>query len=192
VRVARYADDLTLGQARRRYFDTNGFGDGGYENTWVKLEAGPLPIFFPNTKSRVRSVKLHDLHHVLTEYDTTWTGESEIGAWEVGAGCRDHWAAWLLNLNGIAIGLAVAPRATFRAFVRGRRTQNLYAGDFEESLLDERVGAMRKRLGLHGSYSATAADTLLFTGVALASILVLALVTGLTLAPLLLLLGLLL
>jgi len=183
-----YADDLTLGEARRTYFDVNGFGDGGYDKTWVKLQAGPLPIFLPNTKSRVRSVRLHDLHHVLTGYDTTWTGESEIGAWEIGAGCADHWAAWLLNFNAIAVGLAIAPGATYRAFVRGRRTKNLYDGEYREALLDERVGAMRKRLGLDREFEAAVSDFAAFVAIATVSVATLALSVAVTFAPLALIL----
>ena len=173
-RVSHYADELTLAQARRLYFDANGFGEGGYEAAWVKLKAGPLSIYFPNTKSRVRSVRLHDLHHVLTEYETTWTGESEIAAWEIGGGCGDHWAAWLLNFNAVAIGLAIAPRAVLRAFVRGRRGRNLYASELDPRVLAETLGVMRERLGLTERAHGTSGDLVRFAEVALVSIVVFA------------------
>jgi hypothetical protein len=146
----RYGDDLTLRDARQQYFERSGFGDGGYASRWVKLQVGPLPLYFPNTKARVRAVKLHDLHHVLTEYDTTWSGEAEIGAWEVASGCGGHYAAWLLNLNAFALGLVIAPGAVYRAFMRGRCTGNLYAGQFDESLLARSVGTTRRELRLDG------------------------------------------
>jgi hypothetical protein len=174
-------DELTLAQARRLYFDANGFGDGGYEDRWVKLAAGPLPIYFPNSKSRVRSVRLHDLHHVVTGYATTWTGESEIGAWEVGGGCGDHWAAWLLNFNAIAIGLVIAPRLTLRAFALGRRSRNLYTGDFDARMLGETVGSTRDRLGLRHSPELAAGDLLRFAAIGLVSIVVFAASAGLPL-----------
>jgi len=143
-----YPDRLTLRDARQRYFDQNGFGDGGYDKSWVKLVAGPINLYFPNTASRVRAVRLHDLHHVLTGYDTTWTGESEIGGWELASGCRSYHAAWVLNLNALGVGLFVAPRATYRAFVRGRGTGNLYDGVFHDALLAKSVGEMRHALRL--------------------------------------------
>jgi hypothetical protein len=146
----RYGDDLTLRDARQQYFERSGFGDGGYGSRWVKLQVGPIPVYFPNTKARVRAVKLHDLHHVLTEYDTTWSGEAEIGAWEVASGCGGHYAAWLLNLNAFALGLVIAPGAVYRAFMRGRSTSNLYAGQFDESLLTKIVGTTRRELRLDG------------------------------------------
>jgi len=142
------SDDLTLRQARDRYLAENGLGDGGYDARWITLKAGPIPIHLPNTQARIRAVRLHDLHHPLTGYGTTWTGESEIGAWEIASSCASHVAAWVLNLAAIAIGTAIAPRQTFRAFIRGRHSQNLYRESFDERLLAERVGAVRHRLSL--------------------------------------------
>lgn len=114
--MAAYSSELTLRDARQQYFVLNGFGDGGYQATWVKLKAGPIPIYFPNTKARVRAVKFHDVHHVLTEYQTTWSGEAEIGAWEIASGCGRHYPAWLLNLNAFAIGLSwLLKRSTERS-----------------------------------------------------------------------------
>ena len=90
-----YADQERLRDARKRYFEANGFGaDGGYEAKWVTLQAGPLRLAFPNSEARRRAVRYHDLHHVLADYPTDWTGEAEIGAWELASGCGRHGAAW--------------------------------------------------------------------------------------------------
>jgi len=137
-----------MSEARARYFEHNGFGDGGYLDSWVKLDAGPLRIYFPNTAARVRAVKLHDLHHILTEYDTTWTGEAEIGAWEIAAGCGRHYPSWVLNLLAMAIGLALAPRQLLVAFCRGTHSRNLYSGELEDDMLSRTVTEMRRDLGL--------------------------------------------
>jgi hypothetical protein len=146
--MAAYPDGLTVREARARYFAANGFGEGGYDARWVKLQAGPLPLYFPNTAARVAAVRFHDLHHVVTGYDTTWTGEAEIGAWEVASGCARHYVAWLLNLQAMAIGLVMHPQAVFRAFVRGRHSANLYREEFHEALLAPTVGEVRHRLQL--------------------------------------------
>jgi hypothetical protein len=147
--MTRYDDALPLAAARERYFRDNGFAaDGGYSDAWVKLQMGPIALRLPNTPQRVRSVRYHDLHHVVTDYATDWTGEAEIAAWEIASGCADHHAAWLLNLWAMAIGLAIAPGAVWRAFRRGRRSRNLYREAFGDALLAERVGEMRARLGL--------------------------------------------
>jgi hypothetical protein len=125
--------------------------DGGYLDSWVKLNIGPIPFGFPNSDARRRAVKLHDLHHVLTGYGTTWTGEAEISAWEIASGCGPYTAAWVINLGGLFIGLVVNPARTRRAFLRGRGATNLYHGEpFSEALLDEKLGEIRARLAFDG------------------------------------------
>ena len=120
-----YPSDETLLEARARYFAANGFGaDGGYDDAWVDFKLGPIPMPFPNTPSRKRAVRFHDLHHALTGYATDVRGEFEISAWEIGSGCADHVAAWYLNLSGMAGGLLAAPRRTWRASSPLRRASN--------------------------------------------------------------------
>ncbi len=149
ARQLTFAPGLTLGEARARLFALGGLGeDGGYGDAWVVLRLWRIPLAFPNTEGRRRAVRFHDLHHVLTEYPTTWRGEFEIAAWEVAGGIRRYWAAWLLDLLGFACGLVVFPRATYRAFVRGRHSTNLYGDEWDESILGRRVGELRRRLGL--------------------------------------------
>ncbi|AKF06357.1 hypothetical protein DB32_003506 [Sandaracinus amylolyticus] len=104
-------------------------------------------------------MKLHDLHHVLTGYAADWTGESEIAAWEIGAGCGGHLAAWVLNLFAMQYGVFIAPRAVLAAFARGRRSQSLYAAsELDERMLEERVEDARKRLGLDREIEPGVAD----------------------------------
>ncbi len=155
---------LTLGEARRMYFARNHFGpEGGYGEAWVKFKVGPFPVAFPNTPGRVRAVRFHDLHHVVTGYPTTLQGEGQIGAWEIATGCADHWAAWGLNLTAMTFGLLLAPRAVFRAFVRGRHSRNLYRETFSDTLLGRTVGATRADLGLDAAdVSPNAADIAAF------------------------------
>ncbi len=145
-----YPDELSVGEARERFFERLGLPDGGYSARWVELKAGPVPLRFPNTAARVRAVRLHDLHHIATGYEPNWIGEAEISAWELASGCRDYYAAWVLNIAGLVIGLLLAPARVSRAFARGRRSRNLYAEGFREELLSENLGDLRRRLGLLG------------------------------------------
>lgn len=147
--MATITDAESVRAARARYFAANGFpADGGYDDRWVRVQLGPVPFWFPNTAARVRAVRLHDLHHVATGYETDLAGEAEIGAWELASGCRGHLVAWWLNLNAVAIGLLLAPRRVLQAFRRGRRARNLYAEGWSEALLGETVGQLRSRLGI--------------------------------------------
>ena len=179
----------TVRAARAGYFARNGFDERGYEDRWVHLKAGPIPLVFPNTSARVRSVRVHDVHHVVTGYETTWTGEAEIGAWEIASGCADHGAAWVLNLLALPIGLAIAPRATFRAFVRGRRSRNLYRATIDDALLARRVDELTAELGLdRPAAPATAADAAAFAAWSAIGVPLLLATVALSLAPVVLLL----
>lgn len=172
----------TLGEAVKRYFRENGFGeDGGYEDDWVDFHLGPIPMPFPNSAGRKRAVRFHDLHHVLTGYRTDTLGELEIAAWELGAGCDGFPTAFVINAGGLAAGAFAAPRRTFRAFLRGRASRSLYGEAYEEVLSEEVELARKKRLG--ADRKATIGDAarfvgLFFVGLALA-LLLLALVVPL-------------
>jgi len=139
---------LTVREARARYFAEAGFpSDGGYAAKFVQLaKLGPIPIGFPNSDARRKAVGLHDLHHVATGYKTDWTGEAEISAWEIASGCGRMWFAWYINLQGMIMGWFVNPGATWRAWVRGRHSKNLYYEGISESLLREQVESLRTRL----------------------------------------------
>jgi hypothetical protein len=180
------APALTLDNARREYFQVNDFGpDGGYSRAWVDFKLGPIPMPFPNTAGRRRAVRYHDLHHVLTGYATDMAGECEISAWEVGSGCADQWTAWQLNLSGLFAGVLAWPRRTWRAFLRGRRSRNLYRARFDDALLACGVGEMRRELGLDADAPAPArpADALWFAlamlaGLAIGSVMLVLMIPG--------------
>lgn len=162
-----YDPRLTLGEAVKQYFAENKFGaDGGYSAKWVPIKIGPLPFFVPNTKERVRAVRFHDLHHVLTGYETNLAGEFEIGAWELASFCADMRVAWYLNLQSMMAGLLSHPRRTFAAFALGRKTKNLYRETYGPDLLNVTVGEMAERLGLSPppDRTMTLSDWLAFAG----------------------------
>ncbi|HUS30094.1 MAG TPA: hypothetical protein VMZ53_16420 [Kofleriaceae bacterium] len=142
-----YADAIKVREAREQYFIANGFSDATYREDWARIKLGPVPVVFPNTKSRKEALPIHDLHHIATGYSTTIEGEGEIAAFEIGGGCGRYAAAWLINAGGFALGLVTNPRKIFRAFVRGRHSRNLYREGFRDSLLDLSVAELRKRVG---------------------------------------------
>jgi hypothetical protein len=101
--------------------------DAGNSARFAVVKIGPMPYPIPNTVSRKRAVRIHDLNHIVSGYHTDREGELEISAWELASGgCRDYGAAWVLDLGGLLAGLFVCPVRTVRAFMRGRRRQNLY------------------------------------------------------------------
>jgi hypothetical protein len=146
-----YHPEITLRDARALLFEKSGFGvNGGYDDRWIKVTWWRIPIWLPNTEGRRKAVRLHDLHHILTEYPTTWRGEAEISAWEIGAGgLHRYYAGWVLDLMNLAQGLIINRQGTYRAFLRGRKSANLFREEFNDELLAQTVGAYRRRLSLH-------------------------------------------
>jgi hypothetical protein len=144
-----YEDALSVREARAHFFQAAGLGaDGGHTDRFVHFRIGPLRMAFPNFPARRRAVRLHDLHHLATGYDTTWTGESEISAWELGSGCGGYLVAWMINLMVLPLGLVLAPGRSWRAFRRGRASDTLYREAWDERWLLLSVGELRERLGL--------------------------------------------
>jgi hypothetical protein len=161
-----YPDAMSLRDARNLFFKRGNLGaDGGYSSRWVRVESKPIAFYFPNCRSRVAAARLHDLHHIVAEYDTDWAGEAEIAGWEIASGCTHYYAAWILNLGAFAAGLIIAPGSLFRAFVRGRHARtNLYHRGFSElQLRDMTVGMLRARLAVGASsVKVRASDAVMF------------------------------
>ncbi|RTY94987.1 hypothetical protein [Flavobacterium sp. GT3R68] len=87
-------------------------------------------FYFPSFNARRKAVIEHDIHHLLTGYETTISGESQISAWEIAAGCKRYWAAFLIDTSGLMLGIATNFSTVLSAFARGRQTKNLYHDTF--------------------------------------------------------------
>lgn len=121
-------DSAVVGDALVRHYATHGLPtDGGASDPWFRVRIGPFTLRLPNPPARRRAVFFHDVNHIVTGYNTTFSdGEMTIAAFEVGSGCGPFWIAWFINLTMFALGLLVRPRAVFQAFVRGRQTASIY------------------------------------------------------------------
>jgi len=125
--------------------------DGGQSSSFVRIELTKwLSLYFPNFDARRKAIFKHDVHHMVTGYTSTFKGETEIGAWEIGSGCRHYWAAFVLDIAAIAPGMVINPFGVYKAFVRGRRTKNLYEEIFtDEQVMDMPVAEIRQALLLN-------------------------------------------
>ncbi len=139
-----------LREGRRRFFAAQGFApDGGYDDPWAEASFGPVPYAIVNTRARADALRVHDLHHVLTGYDTDWRSESWISAWELGSGGGGrHVYAWFIALFGLWVGLWVSAGTTWRAYLRGRGSRNLYAEVDPSSWLERSIGDVRQALAI--------------------------------------------
>jgi ubiquinone biosynthesis protein Coq4 len=139
-------DSQTLREARQHYFARSGFNEKTYASNWARFQVGPIPLWIPNFASRRRAVRLHDLHHVLTGYETTWLGEAEVSAWEASSGGAPYWTIWMLMIFAMAIGVCIDRAAVCRAYRRGLVSRNLFFKDFDDRMLDVSLGEMRRTL----------------------------------------------
>src|SRR5262252_7569081 len=159
----------TVRAAREDYFRQNGFSIAAYEERWVRVRLFGIPIVFPNVRSRRRAIRFHDVHHLVTGYATDPRGEAEIGAWEIAATFgdrgREYAAAWVLNTAMFTLGLAIAPRKVYRAFVRGRHCTSLYRFGWSDDLLQRDVDEVRRELGLDQPRETTWSDRFAFAAV---------------------------
>ena len=146
----RYPNSWTVRAGREHYFKSSGFDTKTYTDRWIKLPLGPVTLYLPNLPARQKAVPLHDVDHVLTEYDATWRGEFQIAAFELGIGLGRYWAGWLLNSQTVILGALVSPGDTLCAFVRGRRCHSslFTRSTVDDTLLNMTLGALRTELGL--------------------------------------------
>src|SRR5262245_5628232 len=111
------------------YTDNHLDNDGGNSKSFVKIEASKhFHFYIPNSDARRKAVPIHDVHHILNGYPTTFKGECEASAWEIASGCRKYPAAFLINTSGVMLGIPLYFRSVLRAWARGRRTKSLYPG----------------------------------------------------------------
>jgi hypothetical protein len=160
--------DMTVRETLQRHLAESGFpADGGVSERWGVVRVGPIPLCIPNIKARRRATPIHDLNHVLSGYGHDAIGEAEVSAFELGGGCKTYWVAWMLDWGALLLGIT-RPKRLFAAFVRGRRTGNLYGRDVE-ALLDTSYAQVRADLGFNDKHKGNLGDLIRFGGLLLLS-----------------------
>jgi hypothetical protein len=137
----------TVKEWMSEFYQEKKFSDDAEKARWVFIRLGPLKIPFPNLRQRREAVYLHDLNHLLTGYDTTWTGEGEIAAWELASGFPwKYWIGYVYPPMTFLIGLVVAPIKTLRAFRAGIGKNNIYKLQLERAELESMTVVALRRL----------------------------------------------
>jgi hypothetical protein len=134
------------------YYKDHGLPEeGGIHDKVVEIKiTNWFKLYFPNFDTRRKVILQHDLHHLTTGYNTDVKGETEISAWEIASGCRQNWAALMLNTLGLMTGLPLHPRTLWRAWKRGHYTTNLYKlGLSKNEMVNCTVDQLREKLGLN-------------------------------------------
>ncbi len=124
------------------------FSDDAEKARWISIKLGPIKIPFPNLRQRREAIYLHDLNHLLTNYDTTWIGEGEIAAWELASGFpKKYWIGYVYPPMTFLIGLIIAPRKTVAAFKKGVGKNTIYKLQLERAELEQmKVTDLKKAL----------------------------------------------
>lgn len=137
---------LLAGEALARYYADHGLGiDGGTSAArWMPLRR--LGLRLRNFDWRRRAIQRHDLHHLLTGYPCTAAGELQMAAWEFAAGRFPGIEATLFCLPLVGLGAVAAPRKSFLAYVRGRRSISLYRMADAVPLLEQPLAELRARV----------------------------------------------
>jgi hypothetical protein len=87
------------------------------------------------------------LNHLLTGYDTSWTGEGEIAAWELASGFpKTLWIGYIYPPMTFFIGLLISPCRTLTAFRSGLGQNNIYKLQIERKDLEQMKVAELKKL----------------------------------------------
>ncbi|WP_281612746.1 hypothetical protein [Flammeovirga sp. SubArs3] len=148
------------------YGDNPEFGeDGGIHEKWAWLEFGFFKIPFPNFKSRSDIIYLHDVNHIINDYDTTWKGEVSVSAWEISTGMGRFLTGWLFASFAFGFGILTYPKSVYRAFMKGRITKSLFKMEIpKEELLNMSLKEV-KQITNHEekvNYQPTTSDKLRF------------------------------
>jgi hypothetical protein len=166
------AGSPTVREAQARFYVVNELARAGDSSAryWILKFAGlSLPV--PNFAWRRKALPLHDLHHLLTGYPCSPSGEFEMAAWEFAAGRYRNVFATAFCLPLVGIGGIACPRRTFRAFVRGRASRTLYAqGEPGSEVLDGPLDALRNRLMPAHTPQARLRDVFTYAGLLLISL----------------------
>jgi len=129
---------------RDRYLAVNSLSTESYGARRFPIYVGRRPVYVPNPGF----LPWHDLHHVVTGYQTGLVGEAEISAYELRAGCKSV-MVFILCLGAILIAMFVAPRRVVRAWRLAKGARTLYRTKVPyETLLEMKVADLRASLGL--------------------------------------------
>ena len=147
--MVRYPDFMPVPEAREKFLAVHGFDETDDGKPWNKVRLGKFAFYIPNPPTRRKAIPLHDLHHVLTGYETHFLGEGEVAAWELASGgLGPFWTAFPYVFSVLLVGFVLDPRAIVRAFIRGRGQSNLFVTDFGARLRGMRLGELRRQLGI--------------------------------------------
>lgn len=140
---------MNVEHALNDFYTRHGYGEeGGINKKWDMIKFGPIALPLPNLESRRKNIYLHDINHLITGYNTTWKGESSVTSWEIATG---GWGTlyfpWLLTLWGMAVGVMLYPRYSYKAFQAGLKMKSAFTSDLsKQEMYSLTIDELRTRL----------------------------------------------
>jgi hypothetical protein len=119
-------DAITVEQALNAFRNANNLAANDRARAFWTCRLGPVTVPLPNFAWRREALLAHDLHHVLTGYPCSLSGECQLAAWEFGSGPMPHWGATLFCLPLVVVGFLRSPGRILRAFLSGRASRSLH------------------------------------------------------------------
>ena len=128
----------------QQYLAKSGYSTDGYEDRRFRVSVGRLVLNFPNPGR----LPYHDLHHVVSGYDTGLVGEAEVSIYELRGGCPTILILFLC-LGSIAIGCVLSPKRIIKAWRAAKGTSTLYASTVPyEKLIEMNMIDLRRLLNI--------------------------------------------
>lgn len=140
--------ELTLREAKYLFYKHYRFPqDGGIsKKKWAPIQCRDLKVYLPNFEWRRKAIPYHDLHHIVTNYPLTPSGEFQMAAWEFAAGRYPNICSTLFCIPLVSLGAILIPKKQFKAYIRGRHSKTLYGNKNYEALLEKNVYQIREEI----------------------------------------------
>lgn len=145
---------MKVSDALKMFYGSQKLGREAFEDDFNWANFNGIQVPYPNLPWRKKMMHLHDVNHVLTEYDTSWIGEGEIAAFELASGYPGKTAvAYLYAPFSLAIGFLFSPSRIIQAFRRGLCMRNAcHLNLSKEILFNSTVAELRATLGIHSPF----------------------------------------
>ncbi len=116
------------------------------DGPWITIRVGRHMVPILPTWGLRNALTMHDVHHLVTGYDTSVKGEAELAAWELGSGgCGFNLFFWIDRVILILLALPFMPFAMYRSFRLGLGRRNLYTAP-RDTVLAEDIDQVRRRM----------------------------------------------
>ena len=143
---------MLLGEALNCFYKSHDYGEeGGIYSNWAWFKIGFISFPLPNIAQRKVNTYKHDINHIITGYETTWKGEFEITAWEMGSGgWGNNYIINLITLQAMGLGFLFYPKLTLKAFKRGFTMRNAHTINIpKEEFLSYTIDDVKRMLSGH-------------------------------------------